>query len=216
MTLSEKIVIWGASGHAKVVAEIIRLKAKYEIVGFLDSINQGRWGQEFCGAKILGGEEQLDHLIANGVRHLIFGFGDCSERMRLAQLVKAKGYQLAFAIHPHSSIALDVSIQPGDVVVAGAIINPGCQIGENVIINTAATVGHDSIIGDGVHVSPGVNLGGNIKVGTGTWIGIGACVRDHVTIGGDVIIGAGSVVVKDIPDHVVAYGNPARVKRLKS
>ncbi len=211
--MKDKIVIWGASGHAMVVADIIRLRSEYQIVGFLDNIDPQRRLTEFCGSRILGGEEQLDQIREQGINRLILGFGNCDARLKLAELVKTKGFQLVTAIHPGSIIASDVTIKPGAVVAAGAVINSGSLIGENVIINTSSSVDHECIIGDGAHICPGVHLGGKVSVGRTAWVGIGTCVIDHISIGSASLIGAGSVVVKDIPANVVAYGNPAKVKR---
>jgi sugar O-acyltransferase (sialic acid O-acetyltransferase NeuD family) len=209
----ENIVIWGASGHALVVADIIRSRGEYQIIGFLDSVNPQRRGTAFCGSRVLGGEEQLDILRNQGVRQLVFGFGDCKARLTLMELAKGKGFQLVSAIHPNAVIASDVILKPGTVVAACAVINPGSQVGENAIINTSASIDHECQIGDGAHICPGVHLGGRVIIGRGTWIGIGACVSDHINIGNGSLIGAGSVVLDDIPDHVVAYGNPAKVMK---
>jgi sugar O-acyltransferase (sialic acid O-acetyltransferase NeuD family) len=209
----KRIIVWGASGHAKVVADIIRLRADFEIVGFLDSVNPERRLTEFCGAHIIGGEEQLDSLRQQGVDHLIFGFGNCEGRLLLAPRATSKGFQLARAIHPSAVIASDVILDPGVVVAAGAVINTGSHIGENAIINTSASVDHDCMIGAAAHVCPGAHLAGQVTVGEATWIGIGSTIMDHLSIGSHSLVGAGSVVIRSIPDRVVAYGNPARVMR---
>lgn len=211
--MPRKLVIWGASGHALVVADIIRLKGEYEIAGFLDDMNPGRHNTMFCGLPILGGQEQLNMLLEKGIRHLIFGFGDCEARLRLSRLVCEKGFNLATAIHPHAIVSAGVPIGAGSVIAAGAVVNPCSRIGENTIINTSASVDHECSLEEGVHICPGVHLGGRVKVGRAAWIGIGATIRDGVHIGAHSIIGAGSVLLHDVPDRVVCYGVPAKVMR---
>ena len=211
--MKRNLVIWGALGHALVVADIVRLQGEYEIIGFLDDVNLERHGTEFCGASILGGREQLDNLKRMGVKYLIFAFGDCDARLRLSVLAREKGFSLATAIHPNAIIAADVSVGSGTVIEAGAVIKPGTRIGENVIINSCTSVGDKCIIEDGSHICPGVCLGGGVKVGRAAWVGIGATVKERVSIGKRSLIGAGAVVLGDIPDSVVAYGLPAKVVR---
>ena len=213
MIHKRKLVIWGASGHALVVADIIRLQEKYEIVGYLDDINLDRKNSEFGGSLILGGQEQLNRLHEEGVHDIIFGFGDCDARLHLSRQVQGVGFSLATAIHPMAVVASGVSVGDGTVVVAGSVLNPGTSIGENVIINTSASIDHECVIEDGVHIGPGAHLAGRVTVGRATWIGIGAIVKDNVRIGPNSLIGAGSVVLSDISAGVVAYGNPAKVVR---
>ena len=209
--MKRKLVIWGASGHARVVAEIIRLNGEYDIVGFLDDVNPQRHKTAFCGSRILGGREQLDHMRANGVRHLIFAFGDCQARLRLSEFVRAeKGFNLAIAIHPRATVAEDARVGNGTVIAAGAVASAASRIGENVIINTCSSIDHECEIQDGAHISPGAHLGGKVTVGRGTWIGIGAIVKDGVQIGRNSQVGAGSIVLEDIPDNVIAFGAPAK------
>ncbi|BAY08401.1 acetyltransferase [Calothrix sp. NIES-2098] len=211
--MAKKLLIWGASGHALVVIDIINLLGEYEIVGFLDNVNLERHGTNFCGSLIIGGQEQLDFYREKGVEHIIFGFGNCQARLKLSKLVRSKGFSLATAIHPKATLASDVSVAPGTVVAAGAVINSEAKIGENVIINTCASVDHECVLEDGVHICPGVHLGGQVTVGRATWVGIGTTVIDKARIGAGSLIGAGAVVVNDIPDGVVAYGVPAKVIR---
>jgi sugar O-acyltransferase (sialic acid O-acetyltransferase NeuD family) len=209
-----KILIWGTSGHALVVADIIRLCEEYEIAGFLDD-NRNCHGADFLDTPILGGREQLKRLRKKNFTYLIVGVGDCRARLELADLALTKGFKLATAIHPKTTIANDVFIGRGTVIMAGSVVNPQARIAQNVIINTLASVGHECQLEKGVHVGPGVRLGGGVKIGKGSWIGIGAVAKDNIKIGANVTVGAGSVVIKDLPDNVIAYGVPARIQGTK-
>ena len=211
----DKLVIWGASGHALVIADIIRLRGDYELIGFIDDINPNRKGAIFSGVPILGGREQLNRLFKMGIDKIILGFGDCTARLILSDLVHKEGFKLVTAIHPSAVIAQGVMIGSGTVVAAGTVINSGSVIGNNVIINTSSSVDHECIIADGAHIAPGVHLAGCVTVGQAAWIGIGATVIDHISIGARALIGAGSVVIDDIPNDAVAYGVPARQREKK-
>lgn len=211
--MKEDLVVWGASSHALVVADIIRATGKYEIVGFLDEVNPERAGQEFCGARILGGREQLDAIMQRGIRHLFFGLGNNAARLKLAEVARAKGFQLATAIHPTASIATSAIVGAGTLISPHASINPEVRIGENVIFLSAVAIGHESVIEDGAQLSSGVRLGGQAQVGRAATLELGAIVGKGVRIGAGSMVGAGSVVLRDIPDGVLAYGSPARVIR---
>jgi acetyltransferase EpsM len=209
----QKLVIWGTGGHAKVVADIVRLAGKWEIAGFLDDWALHLQGSDFCGAKILGGREQLEKLRSQGISHVVCGFGKCHARLELSALIKPLGLSLATAIHPRATTARDVPIGSGTVIMAGAVVNPGASVGENVIINTLALVGHDCVIEDGAHVSAGARLAGKVRIGRAAWVGIGSTVIEGVHIGAGAKIGAGAVVAEDIPEYVLAYGLPAKIIR---
>lgn len=205
------LIIWGASGHARVVADIVRLTKRYTVFGFLDDIDDSRKGTIFCGAKILGGQEQFETLKNNNISNFILGFGDCEARLALSIKLTDFGFTLITVIHPSAVIASDVIIGSGSTIMAGVVVNSGTVINENVIINTSASIDHDCVIEKGVHISPGVHVGGGVTIGTGTWIGIGAIIKNKIEIGHNVVVGAGAVVLNDIPDGVTAFGVPAKV-----
>lgn len=207
------IVVFGAGGHALVVADILVQMGQYRIVGFLDDVNHERHGAKFAGAPILGDSSKLAALRADGVAHAIVAIGHCSTRARIAKMLVNAGFALVSAIHPRACIAGNVEIGPGCVVAAQAAINPASRLGANVIINTGATIDHECEIGAAAHIGPGVHLAGRVQVGERARIGIGCCVSDRVRIGADAFIGAGAAVVRDIPASVLAYGVPARVIR---
>jgi acetyltransferase EpsM len=209
----KQAILWGASGHALVVADIVRSSGKFQLIGLLDDIHEESWGTTIKGLPVLGGADRLPELRAQGVKHLIVAIGDCQTRLRLAEIARKQDFELATAIHPSAIITQDVLIGPGTVVAPGAIVNAASRIGANVIVNTGAIIEHESTIEDGVHICPGVRLAGNVSVGRGTWIGIGSVVIEKIRIGAGSYLGAGSIVVTDIPDGVVAYGVPARIIR---
>lgn len=207
------LVIWGAGGHAIVVADIVRLRGEFQIAGFLDDTRPESKGVAFCGATILGGGDVLGFLHNEGLEHVIVAVGDCSARLRLAAEANRFGLAFATALHPHAVIAGGVRVGAGTVAAAGAIVNPEARIGDHVILNTGCSVDHECVVGDGAHIGPGCRLGGRVHVGRGVHIGIGATITDRVRIGSRSIIGAGALVLDDVPEGVVCYGAPARVIR---
>lgn len=210
-----KAVIWGASGHAKVVADIVRLSNQFDIFGFIDNLSPERNGQNFCGSTIIGGYEVLDTLIKQNITNIFFGFGNNSARDTLFNETLKMGFHHPNAIHPQSIIASDTILGQGITICAGAIINSDSEIGNNVIINTGATVDHDCLIGDSSHICPGVHLAGNVTIGKCSWVGIGTIIKEKITIGDDVFIGAGSLVLKDIPSKMLSYGSPSKIRSWK-
>lgn len=204
------LIIWGASGHAMVVADAAQLTGRYRVVGFIDDATKP---SPLAGVPFLGGREHLAKQRERGVRHLIVAIGDWTIRLRLAEVAKSAGFELATVIHPHATIARDVNIGEGSVVMAGAVVNPGSQLGTNVIINTCASVDHQCVLHDGVQVAPGARLAGNVTVERGAFIGLGACVKEKLRIGAGAIVGAGAVVLRDVPAQTVVYGVPAKIAR---
>lgn len=144
---------------------------------------------------------------------LIVAFGDCRARVDAARFAASLGFSLVTAIHPSAVIAGSARLGGGTIVAANAVVNPGTDVGENVILGTSSSVDHDCVIENGAHICPRVTLAGRVRVGALAWIGVGATISDGRAIGKRALLGAGAVVVRDIPDDVVAYGVPARVIR---
>ena len=221
--MKSPVLIWGASGHASSVAEVLRQENHYEIVGFLTDSPAPEVtsaiplaipsGETFQGLPLFRGRQRLRELRIRGVKYLAWGFGNCQARLALSEVARQEEFDLVSAVHPQAIVASDVEIGAGSIVMAGAILNVGCRIGESVIINSGAVVEHGCVIGDGVHLCPGTTLAGGVHVGRAAWIGVGAAISDHITIGEGAVVGAGSVVVRDVPSGVVAYGVPAKVRR---
>lgn len=190
-----RLIIIGASGHGKVVADIAGLNGYTDIV-FLDDDETVR----SCGGyKVIGNTKTK----TDG--DVFVAVGNAAIRKRLSE-----GRNVVTLIHPHAVIARDAVIGEGSVVMAGAVINPGARIGKGCIINTCSSVDHDCIVGDYCHVAVGAHLCGTVKAGCNTWIGAGATVSNNVVICEDTMIGAGCVVVNDITEPGTYVGVPAR------
>jgi acetyltransferase EpsM len=211
--LCHNLVIWGASGHALVVLDILIPQKNYKIVGLIDSINTEIHGTELKGFPVLGGREKLSYLKTTGTNCGFVAIGNNNARMHEGTYLRSLGFDVIRVINPQSIISPDIKIGSGTLICAGATIIAASQIGQDVIINTSSSVDHECVIEDGVHIGPGVHIGGRTTIKQGAWIGIGATISDRITIGANSIIGAGSVVVRDIPSNVVAYGVPAKVIR---
>jgi len=193
--------IIGASGHAKVTIDILKLN-KQDITGVWDDNQNLKYLSSF---QINGTILDFKKLISP---EAIIAIGNNRVREMLVKQLNAK---FGTAIHPSSVIADSVEILVGTVVMANVSINADAYIGKHAILNTNASIDHDCKIGDFVHISPQVGLAGNVIVGEGTHIGIGASVIQGIKIGQWATIGAGAVVIKDVPDFAVVVGNPASV-----
>lgn len=192
-----RLIIIGASGHGKVVADIALLNG-YEDIVFLDDDESIKM---CAGFPVIG--KTSDAHILDGDK--IVAIGNAIIRQRLMADIKT-----VTLIHPSSVIGRNVELGEGTVVMAGSIINPETKIGKGCIINTASSVDHDCEIGDYVHVAVGAHVCGTVLVGNRAWIGAGTTVSNNVSIAGDVVIGAGAVVVKDITEAGTYMGVPAR------
>lgn len=201
----KNVVILGASGHAKVIAEIV-IKSGDNLVGFLDD-NENLLNKEvYLEKKVLG---TLDDIKKYQDNYFIIGIGNNKIRKEIS--LKYPNLNYYAAIHPNAVIASDVKIDIGSVIMPGVVINPGTIIGKHCIINTGSTIDHDNMIGDYVHISPGAHLAGTVKVGDGTWICAGVTVINNIIIGESNVIGAGAVVTKNIIDNNCTFvGVPAR------
>ena len=198
--MAEKVVIIGAGGHGKVIADIVRA-AGDTVAGFLDDDGS----KTVCyGCPVLG---PVASAVALTDCRFVIAIGNNVVRRRIAEEYTLPWYT---AIHPRAVISPGAEIGEGTVVMANAVINAEARIGRHCIINTGAIAEHENVIGDFAHLSPAAALGGNVTVGAGTHIGIGACVRNQVTICGGCTVGAGAAVVKDIGEPGVYAGVPAR------
>jgi sugar O-acyltransferase (sialic acid O-acetyltransferase NeuD family) len=204
----EQILIFGAGGHAKVVAEVAR-SLGLDVIGFIEDRSQHH-GEPYFGARVIDWEHflrehELWRLIPVGI-----AIGDNDGRADAYHRLAAAGLNIASLVHPSGIISPTATIGVGTVVMATAVVNADARIGEGVIINTAAVAEHDVQVGDFAHLSPNVALGGGARIGARAHVGLGAVVLPRVEVGAGSIIGAGAVVLRDVPPGITVAGVPAR------
>jgi len=204
----KQVVIIGAGGHAKVVAEVVMATRAYEIIGF---VAQKSECDSVLNIPVIGDDSILSSLLQRGVECAVVAIGDNKLREKIAYNLMNIGFELPAIVHPEAFISPSAIVEKGAVIMPRAIIETLAYIGELAIINTGAIVEHDNIIGRAAHIGPGCSLAGSVCVGDRTLIGVGSCVKPGVTIGNDVIVGSGSAVVKNIADGMVVCGVPAKL-----
>ena len=194
----KRLVIIGASGHGKVIADIA-VRNRYENIVFLDDDEDVR---ECAGFPVIGKTCEARNI--DGDKIVAIGNAKIRER------IQSELENVVTLIHPAAVISRRVEISEGSVVMAGVVINSDAVIGKGCIINTGASVDHDCKIEDFAHISVGAHVAGTCCISRRTWIGAGATVSNNVNICGDCMIGAGAVVIKDIDKPGTYVGSPAR------
>lgn len=202
----KKLVILGAGGHARVVADCAQAMNKYKDIVFIDDSFPER-------------KKNLAWPIVDKLAHwkdyiesaeFIVAIGNNDVRLSLSlDILKHNGI-LANIIHPQAIISPHISLGLGNMIFAGAIINAGSTIKTATIINTAATVDHDCILENGVHLSPGVNLAGTVHIGEKSWLGVGSNVIQCTKIAANTQTGAGTTVIKNTEANSLYVGTPAK------
>jgi len=207
-----RIIIFGAGAQALVDIGTICREGKHVIDGLVD--NQLEPGSTFAGYPVLGGDDELGRIVGD-VGGGIISIGDNAGRGDLAARIALEwpDFEFVSIVDPFTAVAADAVIGPGTRVTAGVVINPGSRIGAHCIINTRASIDHENTVGDFVSINPGSVTGGKVSIGDYSVLGLGAQVIHQVTIGAHTIVGAGSRVIRDLPDHVVAFGSPAKTVR---
>ncbi|AOW17233.1 acetyltransferase [Polaribacter vadi] len=199
-----KLCLYGASGHGKVIKDIV-LSTNKEVQCFFDDycINK-----QFLGLSVFSSDE----IKTFEKNEFIISIGDNSIRKIISKKLTV---QFAKVIHKKAIVSKDVEIGKGTVVMAGAIINANVKIGKHCIINTNAVVEHDCFLEDFVHISPSATITGNVTINEGAHIGAAATIIPNIKIGKWATVGAGAVVLKDVPEFAIVVGNPARIIKYK-
>jgi len=207
MATKTNILVLGVNNYAHVVAEIISEVPGVQLEGFIENMDRSKCGQSISGAPVYWIDETFSMskdcfaICCLGTVH----------RSRLIEQARQMGFRFATIIHPMSRVPASAVIGEGCFLEPGVILSTNTRLGNHVRINRGATVGHDTSLGDYCTVQPGVNIAGKCCLGRGVYVGIGATIVDNLTIGSMTVIGAGAVVIKDLPEKVMAAGVPAQI-----
>ena len=204
--------MYGAGGHGKVVADLLVSRGENEFAGFVDDCEE-LWGAKVMGFAVLGGGEWLQWEAGSARIAIALGIGDNASRHWILESCAYWGAEILTVVHPRAAVSRAARVGRGSVVMANASVNVDAVVGGGVIVNSGAVVEHDAEVGEYAHVAPNAAMGGGSSLGAFSHLGIGASVLPCVHIGAHSVVGAGAVVVKNLPDEVVAIGIPARIHR---
>lgn len=213
----KNIVLIGGGNQAHYTIDIIEKEGKYNIVGIIDSIHD--IGSDRFGYKVIGRQENLPKLIKEyeiygGVISIGDNWGRNNVFLQISSL--APDFKFVNAIHPSVIIGNNVTLGIGIVAMAGCIFNPKSTIGNFTFFATGAQIEHDCVISDFASISAGSVTGGYVKIGKHSALTLNVTVLDRLEIGENTVVGAGSLVIKSLPDNVLAYGNPAKIIRSRN
>lgn len=215
--VTKKLILWGATGHAKVLRECA-IHNGYNLIALFD--NNPAIISPFPDVSIYYGEKGFEKWLSEQRNHLkeikcLIAIGGTrgKDRIKIQRYLDSKGIIATIVVHPTAFVAENVIIGKGSQVLVKSAVCVNAYLGESCIVNTGAIVDHDTMLGDGVHVGPGAHITGEVVIEKWSMIGAGATILPRTKIGENVIVGAGSVVTKDIGKNSIVYGNPARKKR---
>jgi sugar O-acyltransferase (sialic acid O-acetyltransferase NeuD family) len=205
MKNKDKLLLIGASGHGRVVADIALKMNKWKSIAFLDDDETIK---ESMSLEVIGKSQEAFQYIND--YDIFVAIGNNLIREKFQDGLEKLNASIPILIHPNVVIGKEVNLGCGTVVMAGVVINCYSKIGKGCIVNTSATIDHDNVIEDYVHISPGAHLAGTVRVGKSTWLGIGSLISNNVNVCRDCNIGAGAVVIKDITEPGTYVGVPVR------
>ncbi len=207
-----KLLIIGAGGHGRVIADCAHASGQFSDIAFLDDGFPAY--QHNLHWPIIGKSTNWRDYLTSHAFALAIG----NNKIRLSlfkELSQAKA-KLPNIIHPSAIISPFATLGQGNVVFANSVINPAVTINNVCIINTAATIDHDCQLADAVHISPGVHLSGTVFVKELSWFGVGSCSVQSITIAQNTQIGAGAAVTKSTKANGLYVGVPAvRIKEIE-
>jgi sugar O-acyltransferase (sialic acid O-acetyltransferase NeuD family) len=198
--MENKIYLFGASGHCKVIIDVLQSN-KQTVTAIVDDVP--KMNQIFTIPVIYSGVFKF-----GPTQKFIVSIGDNAIRKKIVDRIDGRFHT---AIHNAAVISDFATIGAGTIIMAAAVVNADANIGLHCIINTGAVIEHDCHLSNFVHISPNASLAGDVSVGEGTHVGIGATVIQGIKIGKWATIGAGAILINDVPDYAVVVGNPGKI-----
>jgi sugar O-acyltransferase (sialic acid O-acetyltransferase NeuD family) len=212
--MTTPIVIIGCGGFGREVHDIIdainQASSTWELIGYVDD-DPAQTNLNLIkerGSRLLGSTDWLSE--ANASIHYVIGIGSGAVRRSIDVKLSNCGMTSAILIHPTATLGYSVRIGEGSIICAGVRATTNIALGRHVHLNLNSTVGHDSTLGDYVTVNPLVAISGWVSIGSGSMLGTHSAVLQQLSVGADSVVGAGACVVKDVPDHAIVKGVPAR------
>lgn len=211
--MSKDLFIYGAGGAGKELAFSLSIDenpdTSWRVKGFIDD-DKDLWQKEVNDIKVLGGSEWLK--TQTGAVAVCTVANPATKRRIIQKIKDIKTINFPLIIAPKSYISPFVEWGEGCIVAHPfCYITVDIKIGDFVFINCATRIGHDVTIGDYTIIYSDVDISGNAQLGSDCIIGSAVTINPGVKVGNGSIIGAGSVVVKDVPEYVVAAGVPAKI-----
>lgn len=214
--MNKKILLIGGGGHCKSVLDSLLELNEYAEIGIVDK--KENIGNLVMGVPVVGCDDDLHFLFRNGYKYgfvTIGSIGNPSLRIKLLNILSNIGYEIPVIIDASAEVSKHVKIEQGVFIGKLSIVNTGSHIQKGAIINSGSIIEHDCQIGSFSHIAPGVVLGGGVIIGESSHVGTNTAIKQQVHIGSNSIIGIGSVVLQDIDNSTMAFGNPCReVKKL--
>lgn len=211
------IIIYGASGHSKMIIDIIHKTQSHKIIGFLDKYKTK--GESINGYNVLGDLSALPQLIkSHNINGIVIGIGDnYTRKLSYEKIIKiAPDLKFVPVVHPTAILAEEIVVSDGTVIMAGVIVNANAKIGKFCILNTKSSLGHDSTMADFSSLASGSTVAGNVNIGECSAICIGTLIINNVDIGNHTVIGSGALVVHSIGDFKQAVGVPINLIKERS
>ena len=203
-------IIFGASRQGTVILDALQAQGTYEFLGFLDD-DVNKHGSVLHDFPVLGGTDWLLERVDVDPLKGIVAIGNNEARVTVGKALRGHGVGLINVVHPSAVMMSRVEMGSGNFINASVTIVTGTRLEDDIVINTGTTIDHDSLLCSGAQIASGVHTAGCVTVGRHAFVGVGSILGPNVTIGEGSIIGAGSLVLSDIPSHVIAFGSPAKV-----